>query len=81
VLIKGEKDGKMARKSHFPVVAARLLVLTGAATQARAGVNVNVRSNLPANRFAAPPDLVVIPGIYVYMVHDIAVDVVFYQDY
>jgi hypothetical protein len=45
------------------------------------GVNVNVGSNLPANRFAAPPDLVVIPGTYIYMVPDITVDVLFYQDY
>jgi hypothetical protein len=45
------------------------------------GVNVSVVSNLPAIRFAAPPDLVVIPGTYVYMVPDIDVDVLFYQDY
>ena len=88
-----------ARKSRLPIIAALLLVLTGAATQSGAGVNVNVgeggvsvdlggegvnvnvESNLPANRFAAPPDLVVIPGTYIYMVPDIAVDVLFYQDY
>ncbi|HEX2768386.1 MAG TPA: hypothetical protein VHN12_03820 [Geobacteraceae bacterium] len=45
------------------------------------GVNVSVRNNLPATRFAAPPDMVVIPGTYVYMVPDIDVDVLFYQDY
>ena len=43
------------------------------------GVYVNVGNNLPATRFAAPPDLVVIPGTYVYMVPDIDVDVLFYQ--
>jgi hypothetical protein len=45
------------------------------------GVNVTVGNNLPAIRFAAPPDLVVIPGTYVYMVPDIAVDVLYFQDY
>jgi len=43
------------------------------------GVNVSVGNNLPAVRFAAPPDVVVIPGTYVYMVPDIDVDVLFYQ--
>jgi hypothetical protein len=45
------------------------------------GVNVRVGNNLPAIRFAAPPDLVVIPGTYVYIVPDINVDVLFFQDY
>jgi hypothetical protein len=45
------------------------------------GVNVNVGNNLPAFRFAAPPDLVVIPGTYVYIVPDINVDVLFFQDH
>jgi len=45
------------------------------------GVNVNVGTNLPAVRFAAPPDVVVIPGSYVYMVPAIDVDVLFFQGY
>lgn len=45
------------------------------------GVNVNVGNNLPAVIFASPPDLVVIPGTYVYMVPGIDVDVLFYQNY
>lgn len=45
------------------------------------GVYVNVGSNLPAIRFASPPDLVVIPGTYIYMIPDIDGDVLFYQDY
>ena len=67
------------RTSCLLVVGALLLVLTVAATQSEAGVNVNI--NLPAIRFAAPPDVVVIPGTYVYMVPDIDVDVLFYQGY
>src|SRR5450631_2077977 len=81
------------------VIAALLLVVTGAATKSNAGVSVNVGdegvdvrvggegvnvrvgNNLPAIRFAAPPDLVVIPGTYVYIVPDIDVDVLYFQDY
>ena len=69
------------RKSCLLVISALLLVLTGTATQSEAGVNVNVGINLPAIRFAAPPDVVVIPGTYVYIVPDIDVDVLFFQDY
>ena len=43
------------------------------------GVNVNIGSNLPPLRFAAPPEVVVIPGTYVYMVPDIDADIMFYQ--
>ncbi|MBK5274973.1 MAG: hypothetical protein JJE30_07965 [Desulfuromonadales bacterium] len=43
------------------------------------GVNVTVGNNLPALRFAAPPDLVVIPGTYVYIVPDMDMDVLFFQ--
>ena len=45
------------------------------------GVNVRVGNNLPAIRYASPPLLVVIPGTYVYIVPDIDVDVLFFQDY
>ncbi len=69
------------RKSCLLVIGALLLVLTGSATQSEAGVNVNIGVNLPAIRFAAPPDVVVIPGTYVYMVPDIDVDVLFFQGY
>jgi hypothetical protein len=45
------------------------------------GVNVSVGTNLPAVRFAAPPDVVLIPGTYVYIVPDMDVDVLFFQGY
>ena len=63
------------------VIGALFLVLTGYAAQSEAAVNVNIGVNLPAYRFAAPPDVVVIPGTYVYMVPDIDVDVLFFQGY
>ena len=69
------------RKLYLFVIGAVLLVLTGAATQSEARVNVNIGVNLPAYRFAAPPEVVVIPGTNVYMVPDIDVDVLFYQGY
>ena len=73
--------GKM-RKSCLLVIGALLLVLTGTATQSEAmGGRVNIGVNLPAHRFAAPPDVVVIPGTYVYMVPDTNVDILFYQGY
>jgi hypothetical protein len=72
--------GKM-RKSCLLVLGALFLVLAGSATQSEARVNVNVGINLPAYSFAAPPDVVVIPGTYVYMVPGIDVDVLFYQGY
>jgi len=61
------------------IVGALFLILIGAAPQSEAGINVNI--NLPAIGFAAPPDLVVIPGTYVYIVPDVAADVLFYQGY
>ena len=69
------------RKSCLLVIGALLLVLTGSATRSEAGVNVNIGVNLPAYRFAAPPEVVVIPGTYVYMVPGIEVDVLFFQGY
>ncbi len=70
------------RKSCLLVIGALLLVLAGSAAQSEAmGERVSIQVNLPAVRFAAPPDVVVIPGTYVYMVPDVDVDVLFYQDY
>jgi len=74
----------MIRKMRKPcllVIGALLLVLTGSAAQSEARVNVNIGVNLPVYRFAAPPDVVVIPGTYVYMVPDIDVDILFFQGY
>jgi hypothetical protein len=69
------------RKSCLLAIGALLLILTGSATQSEARVSVNIGVNLPAYRFAAPPEVVVIPGTYVYMVPDIDVDVLFFQGY
>lgn len=74
----------MIRKMRKPcllAIGALLLILSAGAVQSEAGVNVNVGVNLPAVRFAAPPEVVVIPGTYVYMVPNMDVDVMFYQGY
>jgi hypothetical protein len=65
----------------YLVLGTLLLVLAGNAALSEARVNVNIGVNLPAYRFAAPPEVVVIPGTYVYMVPDIDVDVLFFQGY
>lgn len=67
------------RTSWLWVVGALLLVSAGSAMQSEAGVRVGI--NLPVVRFDAPPEVVVIPGTYVYMVPGIDVDVMFYQGY
>ncbi len=72
---------KNIRRSFLLVIVALLLVLTVSIIQSEASVNVNVGINLPPYRFAAPPNLVVIPGTYVYMIPDIDIDVFFYQGY
>ncbi|HWR57300.1 MAG TPA: hypothetical protein VN328_00305 [Thermodesulfovibrionales bacterium] len=69
------------RKSCLLVIGALLLVLTGVATQSEARVDVNIGINLPAHRFDAPPEVVVIPGTYVYAVPDSNVDILFFQGY
>lgn len=69
------------RKSCLLIIGALLLVLTGPVTKGDAEVNVSVGINLPAFRFSAPPEVVVIPGTYVYMVPDIDVDILFFQGY
>ncbi|MBI5675083.1 MAG: hypothetical protein HZC48_04510 [Nitrospirae bacterium] len=68
-------------KSSLVVIGVLLLVLTGSATRSEAEVNVSVGINLPVFRFSAPPEVVVIPGTYVYIVPDIDVDILFYQGY
>ena len=72
--------GKM-RRSCVLAAGALLLVLGGSAVRTEAGVSVNIGVNLPAYRFSAPPEVVVIPGTYVYMVPGIDVDVLFFQGY
>jgi len=69
----------MMNKPWLLLIGALLLIIVGGVTQIDAEVNVEI--NLPVIRFAAPPDVVVIPGTYVYMVPDLDADILFYQGY
>jgi hypothetical protein len=73
---------RKTRKSWLLIIGTLLLLLTGSAAQSEAmGPRVSVGVYPPDYRFAAPPEVVVIPGTYVYMVPDANVDVLFFQGY
>jgi len=64
------------------IIAALLLVLTGFAGQSSAGVGVGVGISVPpVYAVSAPPEVVVIPGTYVYAVPDPSVNILFYHGY
>ncbi len=56
------------------------LCLTLFGGQAHAAVNIGVNVGLPPLfRIAAPPPVIVIPGTYVYVLPDVAVDIFFFR--
>ncbi len=64
------------------IIGVMLLLLLGISGQSMARVRVDV--NIPAPPafvFPAPPELVVIPGTYVYYSPDVDVDIFFYGGY
>jgi UDP:flavonoid glycosyltransferase YjiC (YdhE family) len=65
------------------IISAILLSVTAFAAQSDAGVSINVGvfAPPPAYMVPAPPQVVVIPGTYVYAVPDPAVEVFFYHGY
>ncbi len=72
----------MKHAKYWIIIGASLLVLTGLTGQSNAGVNIGIGINLPpAYVVAAPPDVVEIPGTYVYAVPDPAVNILFYHGY
>ncbi len=64
-------------------VAVAFLLLIGFAGSGAAEVNVNVGVYAPPPAYVipAPPDVIVIPGSYVYFVPGINVDIFFYHGY
>ena len=59
-----------------------MLFFLGGTRQAAAEVQVNINIGPPPRYVVpAPPPVVVIPGTYVYLVPDIAVDILFYNGY
>lgn len=67
------------RKSFFALVFIILLSLTGYPIKSEAGVDIVL--TLPAIRFYSPPELVVIPDTYVYIIPGIGMDLLFYEGY
>ena len=63
------------------IAALCILGLLSVASYSGAGVSVGINVNipLPVFTFPAPPQVVVIPGTYIYMVPGIDVDIFFYH--
>lgn len=69
-------------KKTIVTLALALLALAGFSGSGSAGVDINIGIALPPPVVvSAPPELVVIPGTYVYVAPDVSVDVFFYQGY
>jgi hypothetical protein len=65
------------------IVGAAMLAVTGFSSPSSAQVDINIGlfAPLPGFTFGAPPEVVVIPGSYVYYVPDVDFDVFFYDGY
>jgi hypothetical protein len=64
------------------ILATMLLLLLGFSGQGMAKIRININIPLPpAFVFSAPPQLVVIPGTYVYYYPDVDFDIFFYAGY
>ena len=68
-------------RSKFVLTGLMALALLGFSTGAQAEVNINVGISPPPLVIHGPPELVVIPGTYVYFLPDVQVDVFFYHGY
>jgi hypothetical protein len=79
--LKKEDPHMKKGQSVFLAFALSLLFVTAFSAGSEAGVSVGIGINIPAYRFAAPPQLVVIPGTYAYFAPDADVDVVFYRGF
>jgi hypothetical protein len=78
------KGGFMKKNGFALFIISMVFIVSAMLPQAGfAGVDVNIGINvpLPAFVFPAPPEVVFIPGTYVYAVPDADIDIVFYQGY
>ncbi len=72
----------MAKKSGLVLLGIILLVLMGLVSSSGAGVSVEVQIGAPPPvRFYSPPEVVVIPGTYVYYAPDASIDLFFYEGF
>lgn len=81
----------MAKKLGLVLVVASFLIGTALAGTSRAGLNINLGIGLgaplvypappppPPMMFSGPPDVVVIPGTYIYYVPGMRMDMFFYD--
>jgi hypothetical protein len=71
------------KKIVFAFLIAASLICSVHPAESRTNVNINVGIGVapPAFVFPAPPEVVVIPGTYVYFVPGIDVDILFYHGY
>jgi hypothetical protein len=70
--------GNKMKKVFFRILFLALVIVVSIPTMAKADVSVSI-SLPPLIEFAAPPEMVVIPGSYVYVVPDADVDIFFYD--
>jgi hypothetical protein len=69
-------------KKTMIAVSLALLAVAGFSRPGIAGVDINIGIAIPPPvAFSAPPELVVIPGTYVYVAPDVPEDVFFYHGY
>jgi hypothetical protein len=64
------------RKIFVGIVLLALTIAVPMPTKAEVFVNINIGP--PVIEFAAPPELIVLPGTYVYVVPDVDTDIFFY---
>jgi hypothetical protein len=69
----------MKRVMFAAVIAAMMILFLADPGKAYAEVNVTVGVNLPPVVIPGPPEVVFIPGTYVYYIPDINVDIFFYH--
>ena len=65
------------KKLFFGTILLALVIAVPLPTMVRADVNVSIA--LPPIVFAAPPELIVLPDTYVYVVPDVEAEIFFYN--
>jgi len=75
-----DKGGKEMRKFLYKIIVLSLVIFAPVSAMAEVDVRVNISIPLPPPIFfPAPPELVVIPETYVYVVPDADIDIFFYS--
>lgn len=68
-------------RRYVPAIAAAVLFTAFSAGAANAEVNINIGIGIPSKKVVVvePPEVVVIPGTYIYIAPDLDEDVFFYR--